>query len=89
MQYASGVVEKIWSIAARLGYGNFFIPQSGGYITDDHVAVNEQQRAPSANVINLKRDTNTGFASHWHTLSDDMRNIDRNTLKAVGQTVMK
>ncbi len=89
MQYASGVVEKIWSIAARLGYGNFFIPQSGGYITDDHVAVNEQQRAPSANVINLKRDTNTGFASHWHTLSDDMRNIDRNTLKAVGQTVME
>lgn len=89
MQYASGVLEKIWSIAARLGYGNFFIPQSGGYITDDHVAVNERQRAPSVNVINLKRDTNTGFASHWHTLSDDMRNIDRNTLKAVGQTVME
>ena len=89
MQYAPGVVEKIWSIAARLGYGNFFLPQSGGYITDDHVAVNEQQRAPSVNIINLKRDTNTGFVSHWHTLSDDMRNIDRNTLKAVGQTVME
>ena len=89
MQHAPGVVEKIWSIAARLGYGNFFLPQSGGYITDDHVAVNEQQRAPSVNIINLKRDTNTGFVSHWHTLSDDMRNIDRNTLKAVGQTIME
>ena len=25
----------------------------------------------------------------WHTLKDDMDGIDRNTLKAVGQTVME
>ncbi len=89
MQYAPHVVEKIWSRAAKLGYGNYFLPQSGGYITDDHLPVIKQQRAPSANIINLKSDTPTGFAPHWHTLRDDMRNIDRNTLKAVGQTVME
>ncbi|MCE5204691.1 MAG: M28 family peptidase [Porphyromonadaceae bacterium] len=89
MQYAPGVVEKIWSTASRMGYGNFFLTQSGGYITDDHVSVNMQQRAPSVDIINLKSDTHTGFAPHWHTLQDDMRNIDRNTLKAVGQTVLE
>ena len=83
------MVERVWSTAHKMGYGNFFPLQQGGYITDDHVPVNEMERAPSINIINLKRDTRTGFGPHWHTLNDDMRNIDRNTLKAVGQTVLE
>ncbi|HBT85494.1 MAG TPA: glutamine cyclotransferase [Porphyromonadaceae bacterium] len=89
VQYASNVVDKIWSTAAKLGYTNYFLPQRGGYITDDHLPVNQHHRAPSANIINLKQDTRTGFAPYWHTQSDDMRNIDKKTLKAVGQTVME
>lgn len=89
MQYASNMVEKVWSTAARLGYGNYFIQKRGGYITDDHVPVNEYHRAPSIDIINLKDNTGTGFATHWHTLNDDMRNIHRETLNAVGQTVME
>lgn len=89
LQYASNIVDKIWSTAAKLGYTNYFLSQRGGYITDDHLPVNQHHRAPSANIINLKRDTRTGFVPHWHTLNDDMRNIDKNTLKAVGQTVME
>lgn len=89
MQYAPGVVDNIWSTATKLGYGNYFLTRSGGYITDDHLPVNKMKRAPSVDIINLKSDTPTGFASHWHTLHDDMRNIDRKTLKAVGQTVLE
>ena len=89
LQYASNVVDKIWSTALKLGYGNYFVPHRGGYITDDHVPVNQNHRAPSANIINLKSETNTGFAPYWHTQKDDMRNIDKNTLKAVGQTVLE
>lgn len=89
VQYASGVVAKVWSTANKLGYGAYFQAQRGGYITDDHLPVNQLHRAPSIDIINLKRDSQTGFAAHWHTLSDDMRHIDRNTLKAVGQTVME
>ena len=89
LQYASNVVDKIWSTAVKLGYSSYFLPQRGGYITDDHLPVNQHHRAPSANIINLKQDTRTGFAPHWHTQRDDMRNIDKNTLKAVGQTVME
>lgn len=89
VQYASNVVEKVWSTAAKLGYGHYFLPRQGGYITDDHLPVNQHHRAPSVNIINLKTDTRTGFVPHWHTLRDDMRNIDRASLKAAGQTVME
>lgn len=85
---APDVVEKVWSTAANLGYRNYFLNKKYGYITDDHVYVNRHKRAPSINIINLK-DTYLGFAKHWHTLNDDMRNIDKNTLKAVGQTVLE
>lgn len=88
VEKASNVVEKVWSCASRMGYGKYFVSKKQGYITDDHVYVNQYHRAPSIDIINLK-DTPTGFAPHWHTLNDDMRNIDRNTLKAVGQTVME
>ncbi|HBF95649.1 MAG TPA: glutamine cyclotransferase, partial [Porphyromonadaceae bacterium] len=38
--------------------------------------------------INLK-DTDNGFAPHWHTHNDDMRNISKATLQATGQTVLE
>ncbi|HQI44040.1 MAG TPA: M28 family peptidase, partial [Dysgonamonadaceae bacterium] len=44
--------------------------------------------APTVDIINLK-DSGTGFAPHWHTLNDNMSNINRATLEAVGQTVME
>ena len=31
---------------------------------------------------------NSSFGPTWHTVNDNINNIDRNTLKAVGQTVM-
>jgi len=89
MKYASNALEKVWNIAAKLGYSNYFLSKSGGYITDDHLPVNQHHRAPSINIINLKTDTHTGFAPHWHTHRDDMRNIDRSSLKVAGQTVME
>ncbi|WP_298653640.1 M28 family peptidase [uncultured Proteiniphilum sp.] len=89
IQHASNVVEKVWGTAAKLGYANYFPPKSGGYITDDHLPVNRHHRAPSINIINLKTDSQTGFAPHWHTHRDDMHNIDRHSLRVAGQTVME
>ena len=70
MQHAPSVVSNIWSTASLLGYGNFFLQRNGGYITDDHLPVIEIRGIPCANIINLKGD---GFAPHWHTRRDDMR----------------
>ena len=89
VQYASNVVEKVWRKAVTLGYGKYFLNKVEGYITDDHLPVNEYHRAPSINIIHQATDTRTGFASHWHTLNDNINIISRNTLHAVGQTVLE
>jgi len=89
VQYAANVVEKIWRTAADLGYGQYFISRNNGYITDDHLPVNKNHRAPAVDIINIKDNTSTGFAAHWHTHDDNMNAIHRSTLKAVGQTVME
>lgn len=88
LQYASNVLEKVWRTAVNLGYGNFFVGRKGTYITDDHVPIIEKRNIPCIDIINLK-DTDTGFAPHWHTHKDNLQNIDKRTLKAVGQTVLE
>ncbi len=86
MMYAPYVVEKVWSKARALGYGNLFIDREGGYITDDHLYVNEVAGIPSIDIIDF--DSN-GFYENWHTLEDTIDHIDKGTLKAVGQTLLE
>ena len=89
MRSAAPIVQMVWSKARDLGYGKFFINADGGAITDDHQYVISGRGIPSIDIINYDPDTETGFASYWHTQQDNMDNIDRETLKAVGQTVLE
>lgn len=88
-QYASEVVQKVWNTGKDLGYANYFVNKDGGGITDDHVPVNENRGIPSIDIIHNDVNTPTGFGWYWHTSKDDMESIDKNTLKAVGQTVLE
>lgn len=88
-QYARGIVEKVWGTARDLGYGKYFVDRDGGGITDDHVPVNEHRRIPSIDIIHYDSNTDSGFGWYWHTTKDDMSNISKETLKAVGQTVLE
>lgn len=87
--YAKGIVEKVWSTARDLGHGKNFIDKDSGGITDDHVPVNQNRRIPSIDIIHLDMNTDSGFGWYWHTSKDDMSNISKETLKAVGQTVLE
>lgn len=89
MRYAGGVVEKVWDTARNLGYGRYFVDKNGGAITDDHLPVNLDRHIPSIDIIQLDTDSETGFGWYWHTLRDDMDNVSKETLKAVGQTVLE
>ena len=88
VQYAAPIVERVWSNARNLGYGKFFINSLGGAITDDHEYVIKLRNIPCIDIINYNHSTPHGFGSYWHTQQDTMDNIDRETLKAVGQTVL-
>lgn len=89
MTYAGGYTERIWRTATSLGYSRYFVQQSTYYpITDDHYYVNILAGIPCVDIIDYKGNTQTGFAEWWHTRQDDMRNINKQTLQAVGETVL-
>ena len=89
-QYAGEITRNVWNIASRLGYNQYFIDQDGGSITDDHLPVNETAKIPMIDIIHLQlNNPQKTFFEDWHTHEDDLRNIDRNTLKAVGQVLIQ
>jgi hypothetical protein len=89
MYHAAPIVEQVWSAARGLGYGKYFINAKGGGVTDDHQYVISGRNIPCIDIIGLNPDTLNGFGLHWHTQNDTMENIDKNVLKAVGQTVLE
>lgn len=86
-RYAPDVVQKVWNKAQELGYGQFFIQSDGGILTDDHLYINTLAGIPSIDIIDFDNDRG-GFFEGWHTQHDDMSNIDKLTLQAVGNTLM-
>jgi hypothetical protein len=90
MMYAPSKVKKVWNVAARMGYDDYFVEERGGYITDDHYYVNKIINIPTINIIHLDNESvNGSFFEHWHTLNDNMDHIDRATLNVVGKVVME
>ena len=89
-QYAPDIVKKVWTAAKVVGYGSMFPDNANGGITDDHVPVNEVAKIPCIDIIPCYPDCpQSSFGPTWHTLNDDMQHIDKNTLQAVGQTVIQ
>lgn len=89
-QKAGRIVEKIWRAAHAAGYGSTFPMQESGFVTDDHVPVNDIANIPCVDIINHYPDCpQSSFDYTWHTVNDDMRHIDKNTLQAVGQTLLQ
>ena len=86
--YAGSVVSNVWSEAKSLGFGQYFIDQKGGAITDDHIYVNKIIGIPSIDIIQYDPNSKSGFGFYWHTTEDVMANVDKNTLNAVGTTLM-
>jgi len=88
IKYAPDILDKVWNIAASLGYSDIFTDITTGYIMDDHYFVNEYAGIPMINIIHHDPSTSSGFFPHWHTLNDNIQNIDINTLDIVGKTVL-
>ena len=90
MQYAPAIVKKVWNAARQVSYGSYFPKADGGMITDDHIPVNQTANIPCIDVIPYYPDcAQSSFGPTWHTIADNMDNIDKNTLKAVGQTMVQ
>ncbi len=85
MRSAPQVVSKVWDAAARRGYGEMFVQRRGGAINDDHIHI-IGAGIPAIDIIDAGRPG--GFTPTWHTLADNIANIDRTTLQAVAQVLL-
>lgn len=82
------LLQKVWAEAARLGHSDYFHTGFGGAVTDDHVEL-IKGGIPAIDIIDYRNTpAYQGFDPVWHTSRDDMSNISRQTLRAVGETVM-
>lgn len=85
---ASFAVDKVWKAANNLGYGNYFVPQTKDFVgVDDHIYINKGG-VPCIDIIEYNQ-VSGGFGDYHHTHQDNMSLIDKNTLKAVGQTLLE
>jgi hypothetical protein len=85
--FASGIVEKVWSAAANLGYGNYFVNNIVGQTTDDHLFINMYAHIPAIDIVHYDpKRMDYGHFHHRHT--DSMEYIDKGTLGAVGHVVL-
>ena len=90
LAFAPDVVRRVWAAAQTVGYGSLFPKDEGGAITDDHLPLNRVAGIPCIDIIPYYPDCDaSSFGPTWHTVNDDMQHIDRNTLQAVGQTIIQ
>lgn len=86
-QMAKKILTKVWTQASEIGYSRYFIPRKEGAITDDHYYVNTIAKIPMIDILHWE--PNAGYFGDWHhSRKDNMKIIDKNTLKAVGQTLL-
>jgi hypothetical protein len=90
LSFAPYVVKKVWDAAARAGYSDYFIYSPGGEVLDDHYYINTMANIPTIDIIQYDPNSRSRvFGDYWHTHNDNMSIIDKNTLKAVGQTLLE
>ena len=87
--FGKHVVDKVWNAAASLGYSSLFKQTEGYYITDDHYFINAIAHIPSIDIVPyLPHCKSSSFGPTWHTTQDNIENIDKNVLDAVGKTLL-
>jgi hypothetical protein len=88
MQINPDFVREIWRKGHALGHGRFFLFRETPPIIDDHVYVYKLARIPMIDIIQFDPTTPTGFGRYWHTHQDNISIISKETLQAVGETVL-
>jgi Zn-dependent M28 family amino/carboxypeptidase len=78
---APEVVERVWRVAADMGYGNVFVPATTYEITDDHLPLLDK----GLRVIDV---IDLDYAYH-HTVEDTIDKVSARSLKVVGDVAWK
>ena len=88
MYFAPEVVNKVWTIAQNMGYGQYFTNELAPQTIDDHLYINQLANIKTIDIVHYDN-TRKGYPPYHHTHGDNMNVIDKNTLKMVGSVVLK
>ncbi len=86
-QAAPGVVQRISDAAAKAGVADRFPTMVGGAVNDDHLPL-IAAGIPAADIIEIGHPQTRSFNPTWHTLADNISNIDAATLGVVGSVIL-
>ncbi len=78
--------SRLWNLAKRIGLDNRFIDAHGGAVTDDHLPL-LRAGIPTIDIIETNNPQTGSFNPTWHTLDDNIDNIDATTLGDVGKLI--
>ncbi len=81
---ARPIVDKIWKLAKEHGLASRFPDRIGGAINDDHLPL-LRAGIPAVDIIETNNPQTGSFNPTWHTLNDNIDNIDKETLGDVGR----
>lgn len=92
VQKAPEVVSRVWETARELGYDEYFLPQVGQEITDDHIPLLEKG-LHVIDVIDIDYGPLNSFGvpspNYHHTLQDTIDKISEHSLQVVGDVALK
>jgi hypothetical protein len=88
MALSPGVVDKVWSAARLLGYGDLFKNRVTPQTIDDNLFVNQIAGIPSANIVHYHLEPRImGYFQYHHTHGDNLEAIDPDVLRKVGNVL--
>ena len=87
VQQAPEVVGRVWSTAADMGYGDYFVGEVGDAVTDDHVPL-LKAGLRVIDVIDLYYVEPSGPRNYHHTIYDTIDKVSAKSLQVVGDVAV-
>ncbi|HEV2342148.1 MAG TPA: M28 family peptidase [Candidatus Acidoferrales bacterium] len=78
------LADLVWDTADKLGYGDVFVKEKTGAISDDHLPF-LAKHVPCVDIIDL---TDYQNENYWHTPQDTMDKLSAKNLAIVGHAVL-
>ena len=77
MYYAPDVLSKVWNIAQKMGYGQYFINEPAPQTIDDHLYINQLANIKPLTLFidNVKKE----YPPYHHTHGDNLSIIEKHT----------
>lgn len=86
MKYAPELVQEIYTIAQKLGYGHIYKQKIGPEIFDDHIPLNTIAKIPTIDLIDFSYEYQG--RNLWHTPKDLPKYCSPQSLKAIGDVLI-